>query len=368
MGGHEKAARAKAHVGLALKRENDGLIDESVDLYLKAAEEYLESSQETTDPEEKKLRLELSETYYGKGISLRNRSKRKVRIDHTEGENEKSDRPEFQPLEKPSITFKDVVGLEKVKEEIKMAIIYPFSHPDLFEQYGLKSGDRIILYGPPGCGKTFIAKAAAGESEAAFINVKISDLISQWVGESEKNLAKVFDVARENSPSIIFFDEIDAIGQSRDSNVADHTRRFINQFLTLLDGVDSVKEKILILAATNTPWLLDNALTRPGRFSKKIFVPPPDTNARKHLFDRELQKRPIDNDVSIEELTTMTDGYSCADIFQICAEATQKVVKEAIRSGSKRNISMKDLVDVINKRGSSISKWKQEVKKDRMVL
>lgn len=361
MRGHERAARAKAFVGLALKKENEGNFEDSSVLYFKAAEEYLGSSKDSIDLDEKKMRLDLSETFYERGMSLRNKINRRIKVNEHEGENGFSDEKEFMPIEAPTETFADVVGLGEVKEEIRMAIIYPFTHPDLFSQYKLKSGDRIILYGPPGCGKTFIAKAAAGESKASFINVKISDLISQWVGESEKNLSKIFDIARENAPSIIFFDEIDAIGQSRDSNVADHTRRFINQFLTLLDGVDSVSEKVLILAATNSPWLLDSALTRPGRFSKKILVPPPDTDARKHLFNLYLHGKPKEDQISTIELADLTEGYSSADISQICSEATQSVVREAINRGTRREIKMEDLITVIRGRGSSIKEWNNRI-------
>lgn len=232
---------------------------------------------------------------------------------------------------------------DKVKEEIKMRIINPFSHQNFFGQYGSKSIDWIIFYGTPSCGNTFIAKALADESGAAFINVNINNLMSLWVGKSEKKITKIIDVEMDKSSLMIFFDDIETIGQSKDSIVAYNTSRSINQFLTFLERVDNVKEKILILTATNVPWLLDKALTSPGRLLKRIFPPPSDNEKRKHLYKIELDKKAMDNGISIKELATMIDGYSYAYISQICSEATQKVENKAIQSGSKRKKILNDI-------------------------
>ena len=182
-----------------------------------------------------------------------------------EGEDEDDD---GRFLQKPDINFADVGGMESVKKEIDLKIIKPLLHPELYKAYGKKIGGGILLYGPPGCGKTFIAKATAGQVNAKFISVGLSDILDMWIGSSEKNLHDIFELARYNTPCVLFIDEIDALGASRSDMKQSSGRHLINQFLQELDGIDHTNEGVLIIGATNTPWNLDPAFRRPGRFDK----------------------------------------------------------------------------------------------------
>ena len=173
-------------------------------------------------------------------------------------------------LQKPDINFADVGGMETVKKEIELKIIKPLLHPELYKAYGKKIGGGILLYGPPGCGKTFIAKATAGQVNAKFLSVGLSDILDMWIGSSEKNLHEIFELARRNTPCVLFIDEIDALGASRSDMKQSAGRHLINQFLQELDGIDSTNEGVLIIGATNTPWNLDPAFRRPGRFDRIV--------------------------------------------------------------------------------------------------
>ena len=195
-------------------------------------------------------------------------------------------------IERPKTTFGDVGGMDSVKEEIRMKIILPLEHPEMFEAYGKKVGGGILMYGPPGCGKTYLARATAGEVKAAFLSIGISDVLDMWIGSSEKNLHELFEQARRNRPCVLFFDEVDALGASRADMRHSGGRHLINQFLAELDGVDAANEGVLILAATNAPWHLDNAFRRPGRFDRIVFVPPPDQPARAAILRLMLTGKP----------------------------------------------------------------------------
>jgi len=198
-------------------------------------------------------------------------------------------------MEKPSINFNDVGGLEGVKREIDLKIIKPLEHVDLYKQYGKKIGGGILLYGPPGCGKTYISKATAGQINAKFINVGLNDILDMWVGNSEKNLHKIFALARRNTPCVLFFDEIDALGAKRSDMRQSSGKTVINQFLSELDGINTSNEGILIIGATNCPWHLDPAFRRPGRFDRIIFVPPPDNIGKEKILEILLKDKPIHN-------------------------------------------------------------------------
>ncbi len=298
---------------------------------------------------QERLLDDVAEILYDKAVALENAKKSRT------GEGGDSDA--LVPVEQPDIDFDDVGGMDDVKEDIRSAIVYPFEHPELYIKYGKKMGDGILLYGPPGCGKTYIARAAAGECGASFLTLKISDILSKWLGESEKNVRAAFEAAGEQPPAILFFDEIDAIGAKRGENLESHQKRLVNELLIQLDGFEGPKEGLLTLAATNEPWAVDPALRRPGRFSKLIYVPPPDHRARRAIFKLRSRNRPLADDIDFDRLATLTDGYSSADIDQIIEEAADEPLREALIGGNQRPISMADLEAVIMRRESSLLPW-----------
>ncbi|MEM9824075.1 MAG: AAA family ATPase, partial [Bacteroidota bacterium] len=211
----------------------------------------------------------------------------KLGAGHNEGEEDK-----VLDIERPKITFEEVGGMDKVKEEIRMKIIHPLEHPEIYKAYGKKIGGGILMYGPPGCGKTHLAKATAGQVKANFIAVGISDILDLYLGQSERNLHAIFEKARQLKPCVLFFDEVDALGANRTDMRQSAGRHLINQFLAELDGVEYSNEGVLILAATNAPWHLDPAFRRPGRFDRIIFVPPPDQAAREAILEIKLKDKP----------------------------------------------------------------------------
>lgn len=256
-------------------------------------------------------------------------------------------------------TFADVGNLEEIKKGIKLAIIYPLERPDLYELYkrGMKSS--ILLYGPPGCGKTLLARATAGEADAQFSNVKIPDLLSKWYGETDRNIQRIFEEARNNAPSILFFDEVDGIGSHKDGE--HHERRIVDTFLTELDGFED-RGDVMILAATNSPWNLDPALMRPGRFDKLLFVPPPEFEARVEIFKLHLRGRPVAEICDLKEIARLTETYSGADIREVCNEAATFPLEEAILGKKTRDISMEDLLKAVKKVKPSLPYWQRIAK------
>jgi transitional endoplasmic reticulum ATPase len=258
-------------------------------------------------------------------------------------------------LKKETTTFADIAGMDEVKEAIRTDIIYPFQHPEVYKKYNKKAGGGILLFGPPGCGKTFIAKATAGEIDAKFYAIHIHELISSFAGEGERALHYIFSEARETAPSVLFFDEIDAIGMSR-SKTSGVLRTLVNQFLTELDGISSDNQDMLIIGATNLPWEVDSALRRPGRFDKVLFVTPPDKKARTKLFELSLRDKPLE-EINYEKLAEMTRQYSAADITRICDEASEIAFKNAIKSGNNEPITQRMLEEVTDKVKSSITEW-----------
>lgn len=259
-------------------------------------------------------------------------------------------------LEKPLIKFDDVGGMDAVKKEIDLKIIKPLLHPDLYKAYGKKIGGGILLYGPPGCGKTYLAKATAGQINARFIDVGLNDILDMWIGNSEKNLHGVFELARANNPSVLFIDEIDALGASRSDMKQSSGRHLINQFLQELDGVSSDNDGILVLGATNTPWNLDPAFRRPGRFDRIIFVPPPDESTRDAILRLKLKSKPVGS-IDYGQIAAKTNHYSGADIDAIIDLAIEDKLTAAFKDGIPQPIETKDLLSAIKKHRPSTQEW-----------
>ncbi|MFA5412304.1 MAG: AAA family ATPase [Candidatus Micrarchaeia archaeon] len=271
---------------------------------------------------------------------------------------------EIKVLKKPSMNFNDVAGMEKMKEEIREAVIYPMAKPELARKYGKLGGGGIMLYGPPGCGKTFIVKAAAGECEASFINAKLSDLLDMYVGNTEKNIHKVFETARKNTPCILFFDEVDAIGGRRDQQEgAQYMKMAVNQMLYEIDGIEAHNENVLVIAATNAPWDVDPALRRSGRFGKTIYIPEPDLVSRYAILRMHAKKLPLASFIPYWRLAFGTAGYASSDLKAVVEEAAAIPWREAFKHGKERNISSGDFIIAIRKKKSSLPPWYEQAKK-----
>lgn len=264
-------------------------------------------------------------------------------------------------IERPALNFADVGGMEGVKEEIRMKIILPLKQPDLFKAYGKKAGGGILLYGPPGCGKTFLARATAGEVAAGFLAIGISDVLDMWIGQSEKNLHAIFEQARSHRPCVLFFDEVDALGANRTDMLKSGGRQIINQFLSELDGVQSDNEGLLILAASNAPWHLDPAFRRPGRFDRILFVPPPDQPARAAILRLQLRGRPVET-MDFDALAKKTDGFSGADLKAVVDSAVEDKLRAAMKSGSLQPLRTGDLADAIKRHRPTARDWFETAK------
>ncbi len=256
-------------------------------------------------------------------------------------------------IETPNVRWEDIGGLEDVKQELRECVEWPLKHPDAFERMGIKPPKGVLLFGPPGCGKTLLAKAVATESEANFISVKGPELLSKWVGESERGIREVFRRARTVSPAIIFFDEIDALAPRRDLIYGDAgvTQRVVSQLLTEMDGLVVLKD-VVVIGATNRPDMLDPALLRPGRFDRLIYVPPPDEETRYKILKIYTKKMPLADDVDLREIAKRTQYYSGADIEALCREAAMMALRRDINA---KYVTMEDFEKALEKVGASLN-------------
>jgi SpoVK/Ycf46/Vps4 family AAA+-type ATPase len=269
---------------------------------------------------------------------------------------EDEDEAPAQEIERPKITFADVGGMDKVKEEIRLKIIHPLTHPELYKAYGKAIGGGILMYGPPGCGKTHLARATAGEIKAAFISVGINDVLDMWIGNSERNLHSLFEQARDHRPCVLFFDEVDALGASR-SDMRHHAgRQLINQFLAEMDGVKASNEGVLILAATNAPWHLDSAFRRPGRFDRVLFVPPPDAAARAAILRLQCKGKPME-EIDFDAVAKKADAFSGADLKATVDVAVERKLQEAMKTGIPKPLTTRDLAAATGNLKPTTKEW-----------
>jgi transitional endoplasmic reticulum ATPase len=236
-------------------------------------------------------------------------------------------------VEVPDVTWADVGGLEDTKERMRETIQWPLEYPEVFETLDMQAAKGVLLYGPPGTGKTLLAKAIANESQSNFISIKGPELLNKYVGESEKGVREVFEKARQNAPTVIFFDEIDSIAGQRGRNMSDSGvgERVVSQLLTEMDGLEEL-EDVVVVAASNRPDLIDSALLRPGRLDRHVHVPVPDDEARQRIFEVHTREKPLADDVDLERLARRTEGYVGADIEAVCREASMAASREFITS------------------------------------
>lgn len=257
--------------------------------------------------------------------------------------------------------FIHIAGMDDLKKSIRLQIIEPFLNPGLFAKFKKKAGGGILLYGPPGCGKTMLARAVANECNASFLAIGISEILSMWQGESERNLALMFEKARAQKPCVMFFDELDALAFARSKASSDVSRKIVNEFLSQLDGFDNQNDQVLILAATNMPWDVDPAMKRPGRFARQVFVPPPDAAARARIIELAIESVPH-GPVDVAAIAKATELYSGADVDALVERAKEYVLAEYLETRREREITQEDLVRAVSELTPTTQDWLRTAK------
>ncbi|MFI5804646.1 ATP-binding protein [Streptomyces sp. NPDC051561] len=273
-----------------------------------------------------------------------------------DGSGDAGDADAFDVEAPGGIRLADVGGMNDVKERLEAAFLAPMRNPELRKLFGKSLRGGLLLYGPPGCGKTFIARAVAGELGASFMSISLSDVLDMYIGQSEKNLHEVFSTARRKAPCVVFLDELDALGAKRSRSHHSGLRNAVNQLLVELDGVENNNEGVFVLAATNAPWDVDLALRRPGRLDRTILVLPPDEPARAEILRHHLKDRPIES-VDLGKLVKATDGFSGADLAHLCESASEAALLDSARTGNIRMINTKDLLGAVRQIRPSTDPW-----------
>ncbi|WP_433361814.1 AAA family ATPase [Actinoplanes sp. CA-142083] len=259
-------------------------------------------------------------------------------------------------VERSTITLADVGGMQEVKKRLEVSFLGPLRNPKLRSLFGKSLRGGLLLYGPPGCGKTFLARAVAGEMGAAFISLSITDVLNMWVGSSERNLHDLFQSARGHAPCVLFLDEIDALGHKRSQLNSSSMRTVVNQLLTELDGVDGNNDGVFVLAATNAPWDIDSALRRPGRLDRTLLVLPPDKAARAAILEYHLRDRPVAG-IDLGKVADATENYSGADLAHVCETAAEFAMRDSIATGEIRMISQHDMLAAAREVRPSTDAW-----------
>ncbi|MDQ0154672.1 ATP-binding protein [Robertmurraya andreesenii] len=259
-------------------------------------------------------------------------------------------------IEEKRDTFADVGGLEEVKKQIKIDFILPIQSPEIFQAFGKEIGGGLLFYGPPGCGKTFLARAVAGEINARFVHLDLQSILSKWSGEAEQNLHDFFEDARKRTPCVLFIDELDALGGNRQKMSAHHDRLLVNQLLIELDGSASNNEGIYVIGATNTPWYLDPALRRPGRFNSLIFLPPPQLEERKAILALKIKGKPQE-EIQLDLIAAYTEHFSGADLDHLVKDAINFAIARSFETGEIQPLTNEDFMKAMEKRQATTLEW-----------
>jgi AAA+ superfamily predicted ATPase len=257
----------------------------------------------------------------------------------------------------PRITFADVGGLAELKAQITRRIILPFQKPSLFERFKRKSGGGILMFGPPGVGKTMLARATAGECNAEFVSVAISDVLDMYIGESEAKLHAIFERARAKRPTVLFFDEIEALGGKRQYARDSSSSKLVSQFLAEMDGFAQNNAGVLVLGATNVPWAVDSAFRRPGRFDRSFFVPPPDREARRMILDLKLRSRPVAGTLDLDAIAKATSSFSGADLEHVVDTAADLAIAASLSTGVEVPITQAHLQAALRETKPTTVEW-----------
>ncbi|MGC8662415.1 MAG: AAA family ATPase [Candidatus Micrarchaeia archaeon] len=340
-----------------------GIINEYQHDYEGAKEWYQKSLAKNPNYEQAKIRLEqLKQKMAGPSI-LKKTEDKQVNENKTVVEEGQIKQSKWH---KSKLTFKDVADMEKVKRLIHENIILAIKKPELLKAYGKKLGLGVLFYGPPGNGKTYLINAISGETNANVLIARINEIVDMYAGNTEKNMHAIFEQARKNTPCIVFFDELDALGMKREGGgeSQSYMRMAVNQFLQEMDGVEKNPEGIFVIGATNAPWDIDPALKRSGRFGESIYIPPPDYKGRKAAFIYNTKNMPLDRMINFGRLARATVGFSQADIAAICDKAALLPAVEEDRTGKKRPVKMKDFLHIIKAHGSTLDEWYAMVRKD----
>ena len=361
-------AKARQIAQDAVNADDNQNHQEAYRLYLQSAEILIELTKFTENPQLTKIYENRAKEYIGRAKALNKINKNNLNSKNNTNRGEQSDQNSELDQnieasivsENPDITLNDVAGLETVKRSLREAIVLPLKRPDLFT--GSRQPWRgILLHGPPGCGKTMIAKATAGDIDATFFNVSAATLVSKWMGESEKLVKRLYEVAKEKQPSIIFIDEVDSLTQSRTENENDAMRRVKTQLLASMEGLASNKEdRVVTIGATNVPWEIDSAFRR--RFQRRIYVPLPDEEARKIIFQINSKGIELDKNINFKKLSSKTNEFTGSDIANICREAIMAPIRELDSSNliddssvKARPVTQKDYLNALNNVKKSVS-------------
>jgi transitional endoplasmic reticulum ATPase len=352
------------HKAKGIARFRMGELEEAKYHFLKAAEYLLQLARETAEPPLREARMTKARELVDLAKNVREKRERirEAAAAKKAGAPSADDPKEGVPkewtlAEKPKIRFDDIAGLEDVKEQIRIKMILPFTHPEKARKYKVKTGGGILLYGPPGTGKTMIAKAVAGELDATFFAIAPSEILNKWVGESEKNIRKLFDAAREAGTAVIFMDEVESlVPKRRDAEAGGVMARVVPQILGELDGFEAREGRtVMFMGATNEPWNIDTAMLRPGRLDEKVYVGLPDLAARRKILDLNLKDIPLEDGLDLDALAKRLDGYSGADVAYLCRKTAEQTFLESVKSAHERPLGRADFDRVLARLRPSVS-------------